>query len=98
MLAISFLKGLHPSLWTKITSQKNPPKKLEEIIEDARAPNRSYYQDQQWIVFAGPVCWTKKMTKSELNPTAKYWTTGCGCPNFEIFRLPVVTFVENSKD
>ena len=48
MLAMLFLKGLHPSLRTKITSQKNPLKKLEEIIEDARAFDRSYYQDQQW--------------------------------------------------
>ena len=50
-------------------------------------------------MFAGPVCWTgKKKTKIELNPTAKDQTTGCGCTNSEIFRLPVATFVEKSKN
>jgi len=32
------------------------------------------------VVFAGPVHWTKNMTKTELNPTAKDQTAGCSCP------------------
>ena len=51
-----------------------------------------------YVVFAGPVHWTKKMTETELNPTTKDQTTGCSCPNFEIFWLPVAMFVEKSKD
>ena len=51
-----------------------------------------------WVVFTGPVHWTEKMTKTKLNPTAKDQTTGCGCPNFEIFWLPVAMFVEKLKD
>ena len=50
------------------------------------------------LVFAGPVHWTEKKTEIELNPTAKDWPTGCSCTNSEIFRLPVATFVEKSKD
>ena len=50
------------------------------------------------LVFAGPVHWTEKMTETELNPTAKDQTTGCSCPNFENFWLPVAMFVEKSKD
>ena len=49
------------------------------------------------LVFAGPVRWTGKKTEIELNPTAKDRTTGCGCTNSEIFRLPVATFVKKSK-
>ena len=50
------------------------------------------------LVFAGPVRWTGKKTKIELNPTAKDQTTGCGCPNSQFFRLPVAMFVEKSKN
>jgi hypothetical protein len=32
------------------------------------------------LVFASPVDLTGKMTQTELNATAKNWTTGCGCP------------------
>jgi len=49
-------------------------------------------------VFAGPVGWTENMTKTELNPTAKDWTTSCGCADSEIFRLPVLRFDEKWKD
>jgi len=47
-LAVDFLKGLHPMLRVKIVQQKNTPTKLEEIIDDARAFNQSYYQSIQW--------------------------------------------------
>ena len=50
------------------------------------------------VVFAGPVHWTVKKTEIGLNPTAKDRTTGCGCTNSEFFRLPVVMFVEKSKN
>ena len=50
------------------------------------------------VVFAGPVRWTEKKTEIELNPTAKDRTTGCGCTNSEIFRLPVAMFVEKLKN
>ena len=50
------------------------------------------------VVFAGPVCWTGKKTEIGLNPTAKDRTTGCSCTNSEFFRLPVVMFVEKSKN
>ena len=50
------------------------------------------------LVFAGPVCWTGKKTEIGLNPTAKDRTTGFGCTNSEFFRLPVVMFVEKSKN
>ena len=50
------------------------------------------------LVFAGPVHWTGKKTEIELNPTAKDRTTGGSCINSEIFRLPVVRFVEKSKN
>jgi len=30
-------------------------------------------------VFAGPVDWTENMTGTELNPTAKDWTSSCSC-------------------
>ena len=49
------------------------------------------------LVFAGPVCWTGKMTEIKLNPTAKDQTTDCSCTNSEIFRLPVATFAEKLK-
>ena len=39
----------------------------------------------------------EKKTEIKLNPTEKDRTTGCGCTNSEIFRLPVATFVEKSK-
>ena len=48
MLAVDFLKGLHPMLRVKIVQQKNTPTKLEEIIDDARAFDQSYYQSIQW--------------------------------------------------
>ena len=51
----------------------------------------------QWVVFAGPVCWTRKKTEIELNPE-KDQTTGCGCTNSEFFQLPVATFVKKSKN
>jgi len=44
MLSVDFLKGLHLMLRVKITQQKNPLTKLEEIINDARSFNQSYYQ------------------------------------------------------
>ena len=50
------------------------------------------------LVFAGPVRWTGKKTEIGLNPTAKDWTTGCGCTNSEFFRLPVAMFVKKSKN
>ena len=50
------------------------------------------------LVFAGPVHWTEKMTETKLNPTAKYWTTGCSCTNSENFQLPVARFVKKLKD
>jgi len=48
MLTVDFLKGLHLMLRVKITQQKNPPTKLEEIIDDTRAFDQSYYQSIQW--------------------------------------------------
>jgi len=48
MLTVDFLKGLHPTLRVKITQQKNPPTKLEEIIDNTRSFNQSYYQSIQW--------------------------------------------------
>ena len=51
-----------------------------------------------WLVFTGPVRWTGKQTKIELNPTAKDRTTGCSCTNFEFFQLPVVRFVKKLKN
>ena len=48
MLAVDFLKGLHPMLRVKLVQQKNTPTKLEEIINDARAFDQSYYQSVQW--------------------------------------------------
>ena len=39
------------------------------------------------LVFAGPVRWTGKKTKIELNPTAKDRTTGCGCANSDFFSV-----------
>jgi len=47
-LAVDFLRGLHPMLRVKIVQQKNAPTMLEEIIEDARAFDQSYYQSIQW--------------------------------------------------
>jgi len=44
------------------------------------------------IVFAGPVDWTEKMTKTKPNATTKDWTTGCSCTNPETFQLPVTRF------
>ena len=55
-------------------------------------------QDDLWLVFTGPVCWTEKKTEIELNPTAKDRTTSCSCTNSEIFQLPVVRFVEKLKN
>jgi hypothetical protein len=52
-----------------------------------------------YIVFAGPVEWTKNMTETELNPTAKDRTTiFCSCTDFENFQLPVPRFDEKWKD
>jgi len=48
MLAVDFLRGLHPTLRVKIVQQKNASTTLEEIIEDARAFDQSYYQSIQW--------------------------------------------------
>ena len=50
------------------------------------------------LVFAGPVHWTGKKTEIGLNPTAKDRTTGCSCPDYGIFRLPVAWFVKIWKD
>ena len=50
------------------------------------------------LAFAGPVRWTGKKTEIELNPTAKDWTTSCGCTNSEFFWLPVAMFVKKSKN
>jgi len=47
------------------------------------------------LVFAGPVDWTKNFTETELDTTAKDWTTGCSCPDSESFQLPVLRFDEN---
>ena len=49
------------------------------------------------LVFAGPVRRTGKKTEIGLNPTAKDRTTGCGCTNSEIFRLPVAMFVDRKS-
>jgi len=48
MLSVDFLKHLHLMLRVKITQQKNPPTKLEEIIDNARLFDQSYYQSIQW--------------------------------------------------
>ena len=48
-------------------------------------------------MFTGPVHWTGKKTKIELNPTAKDRTTGCGCTNSEFFWLPVASLLKNRK-
>ena len=50
------------------------------------------------IVFAGPVRWTGKKTKIELNPTAKDQTTSCGCTNSDFFWLPVAMFVKKLEN
>jgi len=50
------------------------------------------------VVFAGPVHWTKNMTETKLNTTAKDQTAGCSCTNSEKFWLPVARFVEKWKD
>jgi len=47
------------------------------------------------VVFTGPVDWTENFTETELDTTAKDRTTGCGCPDSESFRLPVLRFDEN---
>ena len=46
------------------------------------------------VVFAGPVdCdWTENMTGTELNPTAKDWTSSCSCTDSENFQLLVQRF------
>jgi hypothetical protein len=46
-------------------------------------------------VFAGPVLWTAKRPATTHNQTAKDWTSGCGCIDFENFRLPVAAFSGN---
>ena len=38
------------------------------------------------------------MTETELKITEKDQTTGCSCTNSENLQLPVVSFVEKSKD
>ena len=48
MLAVDFLRGLHPMLRVKIVQQKNTPTTLEEIIDDARPFDQLYYQSIQW--------------------------------------------------
>jgi len=44
MLPPAFLKGLSPMLRRKIIEQKEPPKTLKGIIDDARKYEQSYYQ------------------------------------------------------
>ena len=39
-----FLDGLNMKLWDKIKDQKEPPKTLSSIIEDARKFEKSYYR------------------------------------------------------
>jgi len=48
MLPPAFLKGLSPTLRKKIIEQKEPPKMLKGIIDDARKYEQSYYQSLQW--------------------------------------------------
>jgi len=48
MLPPAFLKGLSPTLRKKIIEQKEPPKTLKGIIDDARKYKQSYYQSLQW--------------------------------------------------
>ena len=50
------------------------------------------------VAFTGPVHWTEKKTKIELNTTPKDWTTSCSCTNSENFWLPVARFVEKLKN
>ena len=48
MLAPAFMKGLNSMLRRKIIEQKEPPKMLQGIIDDARKYEQSYYQSLQW--------------------------------------------------
>jgi len=48
MLPPAFLKGLSPTLRRKIIEQKEPPKTLKGIIDNARKYEQSYYQSLQW--------------------------------------------------
>jgi hypothetical protein len=43
-----FLEHLNPSLQDKIETQKEPPEKLADIINDARKFDKSYYRSQSW--------------------------------------------------
>ena len=44
-----FLKHLNPQLREKIETQKEPPKKIKDIISDARKFDKSYYKSQAWM-------------------------------------------------
>lgn len=48
LLSQLFLQHLNPALCYKITTQKKPPKTLEEIIDDARDFDKSYQLTQAW--------------------------------------------------
>ena len=54
-------------------------------------------KDTLQLVFAGSVCSTEKMTRTELNPTAKDWTTGCSCTNSKIFSCQLEGLLKNQK-
>jgi hypothetical protein len=43
-----FLEHLNPLLRDKIDTQKEPPKKLADIINNARKFDKSYYRSQSW--------------------------------------------------
>jgi hypothetical protein len=45
------------------------------------------------LVFKGPVHRTGKRPATQHNWTRKDWTSGCGCINPSVFRLPVATFM-----
>ena len=48
MLSQVFLEHLNPTLREKIETQKEPPEKLKDIIDDARKFDKSYYKNQSW--------------------------------------------------
>jgi len=68
MLPPAFLKGLSPMLRKKIIEQKEPPKTLQGIIDNARKFEQSYYQSLQWkdnIAKWQPMC---SLLRSPIQP------------------------------
>ena len=80
------------------SNHKWPGQLTTQGCDQHRGPTTTPHQHQQQLVFTGPVRWTGKKNKIELKPTAKDWTTGCGCTHSEFFWLPVAMFVKKLKN